>query len=184
MKTFKDVILGDQLVLVDFFATWCQPCKMMHPILEQVKAVLGDRIRIIKVDVDKYGVTAKEYGIQSVPTLMLFRNGEVLWRTSGVVQKAGPKIHSVRPAVDVLFGSVVKVLGADVLGVLLTGMGKDGADGLLRLRQAGAPTIGQDRETCVVYGMPRIAQERSALLYQLPLPQIGPAIQKIAGARY
>ena len=62
--------------------------------------------------------------------------------------------------------------------------GRDGADGLLRLRQAGAPTIGQDRETCVVYGMPRIAQERGALLYQLPLPQIGPAIQKIAGARY
>ena len=60
METFKDVISGDQLVLVDFFATWCQPCKMMHPILEQVKEVLGDRIRIIKVDVDKYGVTAKE----------------------------------------------------------------------------------------------------------------------------
>ena len=58
METFKDVISGDQLVLVDFFATWCQPCKMMHPILEQVKTVLGDRIRIIKVDVDKYGVTA------------------------------------------------------------------------------------------------------------------------------
>ena len=112
METFNDVILGDQLVLtssssflqgivkraflcscfvrrlVDFFATWCQPCKMMHPILEQVKAVLGDRIRIIKVDVDKYGVTASRYGIQSVPTLMLFRHGEVLWRTSGVMQKS------------------------------------------------------------------------------------------------
>ena len=88
METFKDVISGDQLVLVDFFATWCQPCKMMHPILEQVKEILGDRIRIIKVDVDKYGVTAKEYGIQSVPTLMLFRHGAVLWRTSGVVQKS------------------------------------------------------------------------------------------------
>ena len=112
METFKDVISGDQLVLtssssflqgivkraclcscfvrrlVDFFATWCQPCKMMHPILEQVKEVLGDRIRIIKVDVDKYGVTANLYGIQSVPTLMLFRHGEVLWRTSGVVQRA------------------------------------------------------------------------------------------------
>ena len=112
METFKDVILGDQLVLtssssflqgivkraflcscfvrrlVDFFATWCQPCKMLHPILEQVKEVLGDRIRIIKVDVDKYGVTANRYGIQSVPTLMLFRHGEVLWRTSGVVQRA------------------------------------------------------------------------------------------------
>jgi len=88
METFKDVISGDQLVLVDFFATWCQPCKMMHPILEQLKEVLGDRIRIIKVDVDKYGVTASQYGIQSVPTLMLFRCGEVLWRTSGVMQKS------------------------------------------------------------------------------------------------
>ena len=113
METFKDVISGDQLVLVDFFATWCQPCKMMHPILEQVKNVLGDRIRIIKVDVDKYGVTASQpmeqreqkpswlglcrvateeddsqYHIQSVPTLILFRQGEVLWRTSGVVQRA------------------------------------------------------------------------------------------------
>ena len=67
METFKDVISSDQLVLVDFFATWCQPCKMMHPILEQVKEVLGDRIRIIKVDVDKYVVTASQYGIQSVP---------------------------------------------------------------------------------------------------------------------
>ena len=55
METFNDVINSDQPVLVDFFATWCQPCKMMHPILEQVKDVLGDRIRIIKVDVDKYG---------------------------------------------------------------------------------------------------------------------------------
>lgn len=88
METFKDVISSDQLVLVDFFATWCQPYKMMHPILEQVKEVLGDRIRIIKVDVDKYGVTASQYGIQSVPTLMLFRRGEVLWRTSGVMQKS------------------------------------------------------------------------------------------------
>ena len=88
METFKDVISSDQLVLVDFFATWCQPCKMMHPILEQVKEVLGDRVRIIKVDVDKYGDTASQYRIQSVPTLMLFRQGEVLWRTSGVVQKA------------------------------------------------------------------------------------------------
>ena len=88
METFNDVINSGQLVLVDFFATWCQPCKAMHPILEQVKCVLGDRIRIIKVDVDKYGVTASQYRIQSVPTLMLFRNGEVLWRTSGVVDKA------------------------------------------------------------------------------------------------
>ena len=88
IETFNDEINRGQLVLVDFFATWCQPCKAMHPILDQVKSVLGDRIRIIKVDVDKYGVTASQYRIQSVPTLMLFRNGEVLWRTSGVVDKA------------------------------------------------------------------------------------------------
>ena len=69
METFNNVINSGQLVLVDFFATWCQPCKAMHPILEQVKSVLGDRIRIIKVDVDKYGVTASQYRIQSVPTL-------------------------------------------------------------------------------------------------------------------
>ncbi len=74
--------------MVDFFATWCQPCKMMHPILEQVKEVLGECIRIIKVDVDKNRATASQYRVQSVPTLILFRQGEVLWRTSGVVQKA------------------------------------------------------------------------------------------------
>lgn len=88
MESFNDVISGDKLVLVDFFATWCQPCKMMHPILEQVKNVLGDKIRIIKIDVDKYGATAGQYNVQSVPTLMLFRNGEALWRTSGVMQRA------------------------------------------------------------------------------------------------
>mgnify|MGYP003528372514 FL=1 len=88
METFYDVVSGNQLVLVDFFATWCQPCKMMHPILKQVKDVLGDRIRIIKIDVDTHSALASKYQIQSVPTLMLFRKGEVLWRTSGVMQKA------------------------------------------------------------------------------------------------
>ena len=88
METINEVINSNQLVLVDFFATWCQPCKMMHPILEQVKEVLGDRIRIIKVDVDKNDVIANQYRIQTIPTLMLFRQGEQLWRTSGVVQKA------------------------------------------------------------------------------------------------
>lgn len=88
METFYDVVAGNQLVLVDFFATWCQPCKMMHPILKQVKDVLGERIRIIKIDVDTHSALASKYQIQSVPTLMLFRKGEVLWRTSGVMQKA------------------------------------------------------------------------------------------------
>ena len=88
METFNDVISEDRLVLVDFFATWCQPCKMMHPVLEQLKDTLGDKVRIIKVDVDKYGQTAAQYGIQAVPTLMLFRNGQTLWRQSGMMSRA------------------------------------------------------------------------------------------------
>ena len=89
METFNDVISEDKLVLVDFFATWCQPCKMMHPVLEQAKASLGDKVRIIKVDVDKYGQTAAQYGIQAMPTLMLFRKGQILWRQSGAMTKTG-----------------------------------------------------------------------------------------------
>ncbi len=88
METFNDVISEDRLVLVDFFATWCQPCKMMHPVLEQLKDTVGDKVRIIKVDVDKHGQTAAQYGIQAVPTLMLFRKGQTLWRQSGMMSKA------------------------------------------------------------------------------------------------
>ena len=88
METFNDVISGNQLVLVDFFATWCQPCKMMHPILEQVKSTLGNKLRVIKIDVDKFELVASQYQIQSVPTLILFKNGEILWRQSGTMPKA------------------------------------------------------------------------------------------------
>jgi thioredoxin 1 len=88
METFYDVVTGNQLILVDFFATWCQPCKMMHPILEQLKQALGDSIRIIKIDVDKQSKTAGLYNIQSVPTIMLFRNGQSLWRQSGALSLA------------------------------------------------------------------------------------------------
>ena len=85
MEKFNDVINSDQLTLVDFYATWCGPCKMMHPVLEQLKADLGDSIRIIKLDVDKSGDIAEAYRIQSVPTLMLFRKGDALWRQSGAM---------------------------------------------------------------------------------------------------
>lgn len=85
METFNDVISADRLVLVDFFATWCGPCKAMHPVLEQLKAQLGDRLRIIKVDVDKHQHTAAQYNVQAVPTLALFRNGQLLWRQSGAL---------------------------------------------------------------------------------------------------
>ena len=91
MEKFNDVINSDQLTLVDFYATWCGPCKMMHPVLEQLKADLGDSIRIIKLDVDKSGDIAEAYRIQSVPTLMLFRGGEMLWRQSGVMRLADLK---------------------------------------------------------------------------------------------
>ena len=87
METFNEVIMSDKPALVDFFATWCQPCKMMHPVLEEVKARLCDKIRIIKVDVDKHQEVAAVYQIQSVPTLMLFQNGEMLYRQSGAMSR-------------------------------------------------------------------------------------------------
>ena len=83
MEKFNEMINGEQLTLVDFFATWCGPCKMMHPILEQLKEKMGDDIRILKVDVDKNEALSMQYRIQSVPTLMLFKKGEMLWRQSG-----------------------------------------------------------------------------------------------------
>lgn len=85
MEKFNKMINGEQLTLVDFFATWCGPCKMMHPILEQLKEKMGDDIRILKVDVDKNEALSMQYRIQSVPTLMLFKKGEMLWRQSGAM---------------------------------------------------------------------------------------------------
>jgi thioredoxin 1 len=86
-ETFSDIINGDTPVLVDFFATWCGPCKTMSPILKDFASQMSDRVRVIKIDVDKAPTTAETYKIQGVPTLILFRKGEILWRQSGVVQK-------------------------------------------------------------------------------------------------
>lgn len=86
-ETFSDIINGDTPVLVDFFATWCGPCKTMSPILKDFASQMGDRVRVIKIDVDKAPTTAETYKIQGVPTLTLFRRGEILWRQSGIVQK-------------------------------------------------------------------------------------------------
>lgn len=91
MENFNDIINGNQLTLVDFFAIWCGPCKQMHPVLEQLKASEGENLRIIKLDVDKNEALASAYRIQSVPTLMLFRNGELLWRQSGAMSLADLK---------------------------------------------------------------------------------------------
>lgn len=85
MENFSNIIKSGQLVLVDFFATWCGPCKTMHPVLEQLKKDLGDEIRIIKVDVDKNEAIAIQMRIQSIPTLMIFKGGEMKWRQSGAM---------------------------------------------------------------------------------------------------
>lgn len=87
-ESFSQLIASPGLVLVDFYASWCGPCKQMHPVLEELKRQLGDRIRIAKIDVDAHELLAGAYHILSVPTLILFKDGQMQWRTSGALTLA------------------------------------------------------------------------------------------------
>lgn len=84
--TFEELIKSNELVLVDFYADWCQPCQMMKPILVDVKTKVGDLAKIVKIDVDKYQDISAQFQVRSIPTLILFKNGEPVWRQAGVVQ--------------------------------------------------------------------------------------------------
>lgn len=87
MSNFDTIIKSEKPVLIDFFATWCGPCKMLGPVLKEVKDSLGDRVSIIKIDVDKNQQISSQYQVRGVPTMILFQNGKQLWRQSGVLSK-------------------------------------------------------------------------------------------------
>lgn len=92
-QTFSELIRGDQPVLADFYANWCEPCKMMNPILKDLKKRMGDQITIIKINAEKNAAASIKYQVKGIPTLILFKNGKVLWQKAGVIQ--APQLQAV-----------------------------------------------------------------------------------------
>lgn len=98
MESFSDIIHSNKPTLVDFYATWCGPCKTMGPILDQVKQQLGESVRILKIDVDKNQAVADKFKIRGVPTFILFKNGEIVWRHSGGMDTQS-MISRIKPSI-------------------------------------------------------------------------------------
>jgi thioredoxin 1 len=84
-ETFGDIIRGEKPVLVDFFAEWCGPCKMMKPVLDELRQLVGDKVRILKIDIDRNPAITNSLNISGVPTLVLYKDGKIVWRQSGVL---------------------------------------------------------------------------------------------------
>jgi thioredoxin 1 len=87
MESFKQLIQSSQPILVDFFATWCGPCKAMEPVVKEVAKTVEGKVRVVKVDIDKQQQIARDYNVSAVPTFMIFKNGNVLWRHPGMIDK-------------------------------------------------------------------------------------------------
>lgn len=99
MESFGDIINGEKPVLVDFFATWCGPCKMMTPIIDSLGKEMNGQARILKIDIDKNKAIAQRFQIRSVPTFIIFKKGKILWRQSGAMDKGG-LIQELKNSID------------------------------------------------------------------------------------
>ena len=88
METFAELIQSQQPVLVDFFATWCGPCKAMEPVIKDVAKTVEGRVRVVKIDIDKQQRIAQQYNVSAVPTFIIFKNGNVVWRHPGMIDKS------------------------------------------------------------------------------------------------